>query len=102
MSAKETTFRDSLLAHMKQSGIGATELSKKSSVSKQKIDKLFQKNTYSVQAEDAVRLARVFGKTVEEMCPESRSVLVEKISQLLPNLSHDRLLEVLALLTRED
>ncbi|MBM9595927.1 adenosylcobalamin-dependent ribonucleoside-diphosphate reductase [Roseitranquillus sediminis] len=67
VSALETTsFREALLRHMEAAETKTTELALKSGVSVDVIKKLRTRASSSTQAENAVRLAAAYGKSVEE------------------------------------
>jgi hypothetical protein len=63
----KTAFREALLRHMDAASIGATRLAAETGVSKQVIDKLVQRRADGVKVDDAIRLAKFFGKTVNQM-----------------------------------
>ena len=66
--AEKVAFREALLRHMAESGVGAAALARATGVSKPQIDKLCQRKSETTNVADAIRLAAYFGKSVEDFC----------------------------------
>jgi plasmid maintenance system antidote protein VapI len=66
--AEKTAFREALLHHMAETGVGAAALARATGVSKPQIDKLCQRKSETTNVADAIRLSAYFGKSVEEFC----------------------------------
>lgn len=64
MNDKER-FRETLIARVHASGITVAELSRRTGVSKPQLDKLMQRRVVTTNVDDATKLARFFGETVE-------------------------------------
>lgn len=65
---EKTAFREALLRHMAETGVGAAALARATGVSKPQIDKLCQRKSETTNVADAIRLAGYFGKSVEDFC----------------------------------
>lgn len=66
------TFREALLEQMTKRGIGLAELARKSGVSHEQLKKLKQRPTGSTNVEDAQRLARALGLSIDELIEDNR------------------------------
>lgn len=65
MNDKER-FREALIARVHASGISVSELSRKTGISKSQLDKLMQRRVITTNVDDASKLAKFFGDTVED------------------------------------
>lgn len=75
----DSAFREGLIAHVQAAGLPVAEISRRSGVSKFKLDKLMSRKVASTNVEDAVKLARYFGTTVEAMCASSPDPLLQGV-----------------------
>ncbi len=66
MEFPTTLYRECLIAHMNAAGISVAELARRTGVSETKIYKLHQRKTIDTTVTDAVKMARFFGKNMEE------------------------------------
>lgn len=66
-------FREALIERMDLTGISATELARRSGVSKATIDKLRQRRVEVTNIHDAILLARVFQQNVEDFMGVSKN-----------------------------
>lgn len=82
-------FRESLIAHMERHGIGASELARKTGVPKTTLDKLVQRRVSRTNYFDAMRLARYFGKTLEEFVDGKPDDDNTKLKMLIESLYTD-------------
>jgi len=83
-----TRFREAMIEHLDRAGMTSAELARRSGVPKTLIDKLRQRKSEVTNVHDAMRIAQVFGRTVEEMCgvepdPET-SAIADLLSRLDP------------------
>lgn len=67
MNYDNRTFREELIREIDASGVTSREVAEATGVSKAIIDKLRQRRIESTSVEAAARLARYFGRSVEEM-----------------------------------
>lgn len=72
----------------------AADISRKTGVPKNLIDKICQAKTKSTNVDDAIKLARYFGKTVEEISALSRDGKISEIMAAVPSLGDDDLLAI--------
>ena len=89
MKIEETAFREAMIDWLDRTGVGATELSRRSGVSKAQIDKLRQRRAVSTNVEDAIRISACFGQSLETFVglnrdPNSRDSLMVRIARLNP------------------
>lgn len=91
MKFPPTLFRESLIAKMDEAGITAAELSRRTGVSKTKIDKLRQRVTVETTVSDAIIMANFFGMTVEELMGLSaRQAAVDQLMALIARLTPEQ------------
>lgn len=80
------TFRTALLEHLASSGITVAELARQTGVSKDQINKLRQRENAKTNVDDALKIAKYFGVTLEAFLEdpglEARSEIVALYSQL--------------------
>jgi transcriptional regulator with XRE-family HTH domain len=80
-------FRENLKQELNFSGILVKELAQKSGVQKRAIDSyLLRENPSMPPADNAVKIARVFGVTVEHLITGEETVLPNDIRLILRNL----------------
>lgn len=85
-----TRFREALIERMDLTGVGATDLSRRTGVPKTQIDKLRQRKSETTNVNDAILLARAFGQTVEEfMGLRGRAEKTSEINALMATLPPD-------------
>lgn len=81
-------FRESLIAHRERHGISTAYLAKKTGVAKTTLDKLVQRKVVGTNYYDAMRIAKFFGKSLEDFVDgkpdDSRSNLNMLINSLAP------------------
>jgi len=83
-------FIDGFLKLKDEVGVTAAELARATGVPKTTIDKIVQKKSMRPNVDDAVKLARYLGKSVEELCAPDRDGKLSVIAAVLPLLSeHD-------------
>src|SRR5690606_23720936 len=95
-------FRARLIALIKSGAVGATKLASETGVSKVKIDKLWQGKARSTTVDDAVRLAKFFETTVEEMCTPQPAEMREFIRQRLDQIPNEQLAEMFEFVRKLD
>lgn len=66
MENQREQFREALIRRVQASGITITDLARRTGVSKPQLDKLMQRRVHATNVEDAAKLARFFGETVED------------------------------------
>lgn len=81
------SFRESFLAHLDASGISVTDVAKGAGVSREALYKLKQRRVESTNAEDAVKVARFFGKSLEEFMGRPPDPRIAEIMGLFCSLS---------------
>lgn len=82
------SFRNAMVEHMKRHKVTATSLSKATGVSKPQIDKLVQGKSETTNVDDALQIARHFGKSIEgllDIMPSSSAA--SEIETLIDSLS---------------
>lgn len=89
-SISRTAFRDSLNDRLNKTGLSVSELSRRTGVSKALLDKLRQERTTSTNVEDAMRVARFFGQSLEDFMgatirQEQRNELADRIARMDPD-----------------
>ncbi len=80
------SFSQAFIEHLEQSNLKVTEVAIRAGVSKDALYSLKYGKTQNMAVDDAIMVAAVFGKTVEEFLGLSeaqiRSSLAEKVAQL--------------------
>lgn len=66
-ASDRTAFRERFIREVEAAGLTSAEISKATGVPKPLIDKLRQRRAEATNVDAAIRLARFFGMTVEEM-----------------------------------
>lgn len=66
MGIDRERFREALIARVHASGISVSELARKTGISKSQLDKLMQRRVITTNVDDATKLAKFFGETVED------------------------------------
>lgn len=66
MTNDKERFREALIDWVHRSGISVADLARKTGISKGQLDKLMQRRVAATNVDDAARLARFFGCTVED------------------------------------
>lgn len=89
MQIAESAFREAMIDWLDKTGVGATELSRRTGVSKALIDKLRQRRAISTNVEDAVRISACFGQSLEAFMGLNRDInsrdnLMVRIGRLNP------------------
>jgi len=84
-----TQFRESFIHHLAASGLKVSQVAAATGVSDQQLHKLKQRRAGTTNVEDAVKIARFFGKTLEEFLDEPENVQVSDVLALLNRLSED-------------
>ncbi len=78
-----------MISWLDRTGVSATELARRSGVSKAQIDKLRQRRANSTNVEDAIRIAACFGQDLEVFMGlhkrrDDRDQLAARIAKLNP------------------
>lgn len=94
------TFRDALLLKLEETGLSMRELSARAEVSYDQIKKLRLREGASTNVEDAIKIARFFGYTVEEFMGAS-SDESRKLAQIYGSLT-DRERKILRLVGQSE
>ncbi len=87
-------FRDALMEHINSSDLSIPELARRAGVSKHMLFKLKQGRSASTNVDDAISLAKVFGKSVNEFVddtPDSRLAELQRLFALLSEQEQDLL-----------
>ena len=82
-----TTFRVALISHLNRTGVSLRKVADGSGVSYEQLKKLKQVEDRTTNVEDAMRVARFFGMTVEEFILGKKSTSPLEIVQILSRLS---------------
>lgn len=96
-ASDRTAFRERFIREVEAAGLTSAEISKATGVPKPLIDKLRQRRAEATNVDAAIRLARFFGMTVEEMAgsaPENPEIA--EILALILRLSPEEKALVLA------
>ena len=86
----KTRFREALIARMELTGIGATDLARRTGISKPQIDKLHQRKVETTNVHDALIIARFFGQSLEDfMGMAKKSAKNQELADILATLPPD-------------
>jgi transcriptional regulator with XRE-family HTH domain len=81
-------FREALIRHIKVYDVSIAEVARGSGVSKYLLNALHQRKTTVPNVSDAIKVARFFGKTVEEFLDQpGRATDAERIMAKMARLS---------------
>lgn len=84
------SFRDSLIRHIKDTGVGLTELAKGAGVSLDTLKKLNTGKNVSTTAEQAMAISAYFGQTLEEFTDPQVSADSQALEQMLKLLTPEQ------------
>lgn len=82
-------FRESLLKRLDETGVSLRQVAQGSGVSYEQLKKLKQVKTRSTNVDDAIRVAKYFGMTLDEFIAGSKASDQQEIIDLLDALSDD-------------
>ena len=85
--AMKEAFRESLIAHIATYRISIAKLSRETGVSLSLIQSLNQRKSVCPNVDDAIKLARYFGKSVEEFVGVSRDDQEKRLRALISRLT---------------
>lgn len=82
-------FREALIRHIRAYDVSIAEVARGSGVSKYLLNALHQRKTTVPNVSDAIKIARYFGKTIEEFLdqpsdPSDRERIMAKMARLSP------------------
>ena len=89
-------FRDALIRHLQQTGIGLTELARGAGVSLDSLKKLNTGKNVSTNAAQAVAIAAFFGKSLEDFVDPTLAAYAERLEKMLSLLTTEERTLVLA------
>ncbi|WP_299671719.1 helix-turn-helix transcriptional regulator [uncultured Roseobacter sp.] len=81
------TFVESFIEHVRASETPIAELSRRTGVSKSKMDALMNRRAKSTTVDDAMKISKFFGKSVEEFCSTPPDPKILQIISLVQKLS---------------
>ncbi|TRD16940.1 hypothetical protein FEV53_13455 [Palleronia caenipelagi] len=87
----ERTFRNAFLEALSQTGDSLSSVSKGSGVSYEQLKKLKQRDTATTNVEDAIRIARHFGKTIDQFVNGDKADQDVELLSLLHQLQPEEL-----------
>jgi transcriptional regulator with XRE-family HTH domain len=80
-------FREAFIAHLDAAGFNTRQVADATGVSRDQMEKLRQRKVASTNVHDALRIARFFGKTVEEFIGDIPEVENSDILTLIARLT---------------
>lgn len=83
----ERTFRDALIDHMAGQDLSLRQIAAQAEVSYQQLKKMMQRDGASTNVEDAVKVARVFGLSLDEFLGDHLSEERAELVRLWQKLS---------------
>lgn len=86
---KMQTFRNALLTFIDKSGLNLAEIARGAGVSHEQLKKIKQRETASTNVEDAVKIARFFGLTIDEFLGDHSAAQRLEILDLYTQLSDE-------------
>lgn len=94
-STMAKTFRQAFLKALEESGFSVAEVARRSGVSKDQLNKLKQRDTAKTNVDDALKVAAVFGVTLEEFVNDQSVKEAADLSELLNQLAPEERLFLL-------
>ncbi|MEO0946518.1 MAG: helix-turn-helix domain-containing protein [Pseudomonadota bacterium] len=91
----KTAFREAFIRLVDEIGVSLAEISRKTGVSKPQLEKLNQRAVQTTNVHDAIRIARYFGMSVEEMIYDLRAESTEKLLGKIRSLPTGERLQML-------